>query len=372
MSSKRRLIIVLLILVLFMQSAFAAGKLKNKKKSIDKKINEKKTEINIKQKKSSNIYNNIVKYGNNISSLNTSITNLNKAIESTSDKIYKKNIELDDAKERLKENDALFRKRLRNMYMNSDDSYVTVLLSAKSLDDYLSKKNMVQKIAIRDRNLISSIENEVDNIVNLKKNLETLKANQVENKNKLSSQKNEVAKLKTEQEKQFNILKNDIEQAKKSLAKLEQDSKNLSAQILRLQSNTKKFVGGALGWPLPGHYKISSGYGRRTHPIFKVSRLHTGIDIPAARGTGIVAAADGTVIFSGRYAGYGNLILVDHGGKIVTGYAHCSSLLKSKGATVKKGQKIAKVGSTGFSTGPHLHFEVRKNGNFTNPIGWLK
>lgn len=372
MSSKKRIILALLIIVISVQSVFAAGKLKNKKKTIDKKINQTKTEINIKQKKSTNIYNSIVKYGNNISSLNASINQLNKEIENTDIKINEKNVELEDANQRLKENDALFRKRLRSMYMNSDDDYVAVLLSSKSLDDYLSKKNMVQKLAQRDKKLISSIETEVDNIVTIRTSLETLKASQIENKNKLSDQKTEVAKLKTEQEKQFNILKNDIEQAKKSLAKLEKDSKNLGAQILKLQSNTKKFVGGKLGWPLPGHYKISSGYGRRNHPIFKVSRLHTGIDIPAATGTTIVAAADGTVIFSGRYAGYGNLILVDHGGKIVTGYAHCSRLLKSKGAKVTKGQAIAKVGSTGFSTGPHLHFEVRKNGNFTNPIGWVK
>lgn len=355
-----------------MQTVFAASKLKNKKKTIDKKINQKKSEINLKQKKSTNIYNTIVKYGNNISSLNTSITNLNKAIETTDVKINEQNNELADANKRLKDNDALFRKRLRSMYMNSDDNYVTILLSAQSLDEYLSKKNLVQKIAQRDKKLIESIETEVDKIVTLKSSLEQLKANQVDNKNKLSNQKNEVAKLKSEQENQFNILKNDIEKAKKSLAKLEKDSKNLGAQILKLQSNTRKFVGGKLGWPLPGHYRISSGYGRRKHPIFKVSRLHSGIDIPAPSGTTIVAAASGTVIFSGRYAGYGNLILVDHGGKIVTGYAHCSRLLKSKGAKVSKGQAIAKVGSTGFSTGPHLHFEVRKNGNFTNPTGWLR
>ena len=372
MSRKGRLIIVLLLIALSMQSVFAAGKLKNKKNTIDKEINKKKTEINIKQKKSTSIYNNIVRYGNDISSLNSSISKLNKDIEATEIKISEKNIELEDANQRLKENDALFRKRLRSMYINSDDNYITVLLSAKSLDDYLSRKNMVQKMAQRDKNLINSIETEVDNIVNIKTSLENLKASQEENKEKLSSKKNEVAKLKNEQEQQFNILKNDIEQAKKSLAKLEKDSKNIGAQILKLQSNTKKFVGGKLGWPLPGHYKISSGYGRRSHPIFKVSRLHTGIDIPAPSGTNIVAAADGTVIFSGRYAGYGNLILVDHGGKIVTGYAHCSRLLKSKGAKVTKGQAIAKVGSTGFSTGPHLHFEVRKNGNFTNPVGWVK
>lgn len=372
MFNRKRFIIVLLIIVLSFQSVFAAGKLKNKKKNIDKKIKDTKTEINIKQKESTSVYNTILKFGNNISILNTSIVNLNTAIIDTDKKIAQKSSELEDAKERLKENDSLFRKRLRSMYMNSDDNYVTVLLSSKSLDDCLSKKNMVQKMAKRDKKLIESIEGEVDNIVKIKTTLENLKTTQVQNKNKLSSQKDEVSKLKIEQEKQFTILKNDIEKAKKSLAKLERDSRNLSAQILKLQSSTKKFVGGKLGWPLPGYTRISSGYGYRTHPILNIRRLHSGIDIPAPTGTNIVAAASGTVIFAGKYGGYGNLILVDHGGKIVTGYAHCSRLLKSKGAKVTKGQAIAKVGSTGFSTGAHLHFEVRKNGNFTNPINWVR
>lgn len=372
MFKNKKTIIILLIIALSFQSVFAAGKLKNKKKNIDKRINETKTEINIKKKESSSVYSKILKYGNNISSLNLSIDNLNKSIEDTDIKINRKNEELLDAQERLKENDSLFRKRIRSMYMNTDDNYITVLLSSKSLDDYLSKKNMVQRMAKRDKKLIESIESEVDNIVALKTSLESLKTSQVDNKNKLSSQKDEVSKLKVEQEKQFKILQNDIEKAKKSLAKLEKDSRNLSAQILKLQSNTKKFVGGKLGWPLPGYSRISSPYGYRTHPILKITRLHSGIDIPAPNGTNIVSAADGVVIFAGKYGGYGNLILVDHGGKIVTGYAHCSRLLKSKGAKVRKGEAIAKVGSTGFSTGAHLHFEVRKNGNFTNPINWVR
>ena len=116
----------------------------------------------------------------------------------------------------------------------------------------------------------------------------------------------------------------------------------------------------------------SSYYGYRLHPILKVKKFHTGIDIPAPTGTSIVAAGEGTVIYSGTLGGYGKTIMIDHDGGIVTLYGHNSSLLVKEGQDVKRGDIIAKAGSTGMSTGPHCHFEVRKNGVYEDPVPWLK
>ncbi len=125
-------------------------------------------------------------------------------------------------------------------------------------------------------------------------------------------------------------------------------------------------------WPAPGNGRVSSPFGYRIHPIFHTKKLHTGIDIPASTGSSIVAASSGTVIHSGWLGGYGNVVMIDHGGGIVTLYAHNSSLTVSKGQSVSRGSLIAKAGSTGNSTGPHLHFEVRQNGKYIDPLPWVR
>lgn len=129
---------------------------------------------------------------------------------------------------------------------------------------------------------------------------------------------------------------------------------------------------GIFSWPVRGNYRISSYFGYRIHPIWRDRRLHTGIDIPAKTGTDVIAAEDGIVIFSGSRGGYGRTIIINHGGGISTLYAHNSSLVVSAGKEVKKGDVIAKIGSTGTSTGAHLHFEVRKNGTPVDPLSWFR
>ena len=127
-----------------------------------------------------------------------------------------------------------------------------------------------------------------------------------------------------------------------------------------------------MAWPVPSSSRITSPYGYRTHPILRTRSFHSGVDIAAPTGTPIVAANDGTVIYSGTRGGYGKCIIIDHGGGTATLYAHCSQLLVSSGTTVSRGSTIAKVGSTGQSTGPHCHFEVRINGSTTEPMAYLR
>ena len=133
----------------------------------------------------------------------------------------------------------------------------------------------------------------------------------------------------------------------------------------------EEYIGGELAWPLPGYATITSGYGMRMHPIFGVYRLHTGVDIGAPLGSIIVAANEGVVILSEYSSSYGNYVMIDHGGGVITLYAHGLESWVEVGQEVKKGDEIMLVGSTGWSTGPHLHFEVRINGETLDPLPYI-
>ena len=175
-----------------------------------------------------------------------------------------------------------------------------------------------------------------------------------------------LAELKTNED----ILEKSIDDIQKKADELEAELKRIASS-----SSTSKYTGGTMTWPLPNYYTVTSPFGNRLHPILKKYKMHTGIDIAGAgcNGKNIVAAASGKVITAGWISGYGYTVMIDHGGGIVTLYAHSQKLLVKVGEQVKAGQAIALVGSTGNSTGPHLHFEVRENGKYVNPLdGYLK
>lgn len=147
-------------------------------------------------------------------------------------------------------------------------------------------------------------------------------------------------------------------------------NKNKSA--LTYSANPVKYTGGKFLWPVPSSSRITSEYGYRIHPVYKTRKFHSGIDIAAGYGVNILASADGTVTLATDNGGYGKCIIINHGSGLATLYAHNSTLLVSKGDKVTRGQIIAKAGSTGVSTGPHLHYEVRVNGSTTDPVQYLK
>ena len=142
-------------------------------------------------------------------------------------------------------------------------------------------------------------------------------------------------------------------------------------RILKKVQKPAKYIGGELAWPVPGYTRISSKYGMRTHPITGVYKLHTGVDISAPMGANFIAANDGVVTKAGMNSAYGNMVIIDHGGGISTLYAHGSEILVQVGQVVKRGDAVLKVGSTGYSTGPHAHFEVRMDGVVTDPMPYI-
>jgi len=263
--------------------------------------------------------------------------------------------------------------RLVFIYEQGESSFLEVLLSANDIKDFLSRFDMLNSIVEQDRDLINTINSKKRELDMKKSDLEVHKRelqvaqeSQEGKKQLLASQLNEKKVVLT-----------DVQQEKEKLAQaleeLEQASRQAEAMIRKLQSNsTGASIGtGSYTWPTPGYRNITSAYGMRFHPILKTNKLHTGVDIGAPSGVSIVAADGGTVIFSGWLGAYGQTIIIDHGAGMSTLYGHQSQLLVAEGKSVSKGATIGRVGSTGWSTGAHLHFEVRLNGSPVNPMAYI-
>ena len=145
----------------------------------------------------------------------------------------------------------------------------------------------------------------------------------------------------------------------------------LDILLATMEENGSQYVGGTFAWPAPGYYTITSPYGMRNHPVIHVYTNHSGMDIGAPMGSYAIAANDGVVTTATYSNSYGNMVIINHGGGITTLYGHASQLLVQVGDVVKRGDPILKVGSTGWSTGPHLHFEIRVNGKTIDPYPYV-
>jgi murein DD-endopeptidase MepM/ murein hydrolase activator NlpD len=269
----------------------------------------------------------------------------------------------------------LVKTRLNVMYQNSSATMLDTLLESKNVIEFYERLQYMSIIAQSDSELISDLNaDKLD--VEYKKKMQLAAEALLEDK--ASEKRDKLATLKNSRAE----LEDQLSRSKAELAKLEKEEDALLAESKRLQSviknlsrSTGKYAGGTMKWPLPSSFSITSTFGMRKHPILRKYKMHTGIDIDGETGNSIIAANKGTVIMAqyDNSGGYGRMIVIDHGGGISTLYAHCSKLLVSVGDVVKSGEVIARVGSTGLSTGSHLHFEVRKNGDPVNPLkGYLK
>jgi murein DD-endopeptidase MepM/ murein hydrolase activator NlpD len=251
-----------------------------------------------------------------------------------------------------------------------------VAFQATSVSDFLSRFDMLEELVEQDVELLNEIEAQINEVEEKKAALEKQRNRIKEIKDASENQKRLLAKKQQEKKQWIEKVEQDKKEVEKYLDELERLSAQIAAQIKKIQQerakNSKNQFNGVFSWPTPGYTSITSEYGYRIHPILKTKRMHTGIDIGAPAGTSIKAVADGTVIFAGWLGAYGNATVIDHGGGISSMYAHQSSILVKENQDVKKGDVIGKVGSTGWSTGPHLHFEVRKDGDPINPWNYLK
>lgn len=292
--------------------------------------------------------------------------------------------QLEEAKKALQEatekRDAQFEllgSRMRFLQQKGSSGYLEILFDAQSFSDLFLRMQYVNDIMGYDKEILEELEETQRTIEKKKKEIEKNKAEQEEvvklQKEKLAEQQEVVNEKKS----LVASYQSDLSKYEQMVAANEKADKEVLNQIAKQQSQSGSsskvyYTGnGSLGWPVPGYSSISSGFVTRTSPITGKRESHSGLDIPAAYGTPIVAAEAGKVTYSGWMNGYGNTIIIDHGGGLSTLYGHNSSLVAKVGQVVSRGQTVAKCGSTGWSTGNHCHFSVLKNGAYVNPNGYL-
>lgn len=291
----------------------------------------------------------------NINKLAGEIDNLSNSIMQTENEYNKKLEQLEG--------------RFRVMYRNANVSKLEFLLESGSISEFFQRVRWLKRVFSKDKEVMADFEN-IKKDLAVKKGLLEIEKNDIQQT--ADSKRDEIIALSVNRssvEERICITKSNLDYWAEMENKFAQKSIELE-QTIRMLSGGGSYTGGNMAWPTPGCTYITQYYGTFIHPILGDYRDHFAIDIGAFYGSPIVASNSGTVINCGWIDGYGNTVIIDHGGGISTLYAHASSLATYNGAYVEKGSIIAYIGSTGMSTGPHLHFEVRVNGVCVNPLDY--
>ena len=302
------------------------------------------------------------------------------AYNEVSDQLTKVKAEIDDNTVLLEETErdlakrnVKLSKRVRDIYINGQISYIDVLFGAKDFSDFLTRMDILKRIIKHDYDLIMKVKADRQVVMDTRAKLEQDKADVEVLVTNAEEKQAVMLEKKREQQALLDKAQYDKEVSEQAYEEIMAASQEITNMIRRSQMTSSGYASvtgsGAMIWPLDG--PITSEFGWRTHPIFGTQRYHSGLDIGGDYGLPIVAAASGTVIHSGWISGYGYTVIIDHGGGITTLYGHNSSLSVDVGDVVSQGQTIALCGSTGNSTGPHCHFEVRENGEPVSPYGYL-
>ena len=314
-----------------------------------------------------------------ISQYNTMITEKEEEIEETTQ-------DLAAAIDLQEQQYAAMKKRIQFMYERSDSFYLETLFGSNSIAGIVNRADYIEALSRYDREKLDEYVETRKYVELCKEELEVEKQLLDEAKEAVEQEEANVSTMIGEKEAQILSVSSDISNKEAAIKEYEDMIAQENAEIAALEkavaeekarleaenAQARIYNGGMFAWPCPSYKRISDEYGNRMHPTLGVEKFHNGLDMAAPSGSSILAAYDGDVVAADYSASMGNYIMIDHGSGLYTIYMHCSALYVSKGQSVSKGQNIAAVGSTGRSTGPHLHFGVRLNGSYVSPWNYLK
>lgn len=368
------MISILICAISFVSYAADLNELQEQKDKIQTQIEESNHQlIDVNDELTENLKQ-IQKLDESIQTTKETLDHLNTEITKKEEEISKIETELETITKKYNSQKELLDARLVAMYETENTNYLDVVLGARSISDFISSYYLIAEIASYDIDLLELVENQKKQIE--EKNLQISNQKEKLEKEKRTAQKTEIALSNTKILRQNYIqklseeeqaLQAEIDEYNNQVNEIEAEIKSLAATV----SFGEDYRGGAMKWPIYGHYNITSNYGMRTHPITGVYKLHTGVDISATVGTDFTAMADGIIVKAEYNSAYGNMVIIDHGGGVQTLYAHGSQIIATLGQEVHAGDVVLKVGSTGYSTGPHAHFEVRINGSPVNPLEYV-
>lgn len=404
MNKRTRVCFASLSAVIFAVNAVSAktiNELKQQSQGIKNQISDAKSQLSSVISQKEDTQSEIRRLDNELADVQAQLDRLIAELEETSQRLDLTTEELEKATTQKKEQYETLKQRVRIMYENGTAGYLETLLDAKDMSDFLQRMEYTNRIMEYDRHLLESFEKvetlistSVDRIEQDKARLEVLQKETEDEQELLNTkiaEKNELVKKLDSSEETYRDQIAELESQDadiQAMIKKKQAAAAAAAQPSRDRSSARSSGGyssyqpsnvvyasnGAnFMYPVPAYsgYTPNSGYGYRSSPISGGSEFHTGLDLKATLNTDVVAAESGTVIYAGWRGGYGNCVIIDHGGGISTLYAHNNALCVTNGQSVAKGQVISKAGTTGYSTGVHLHFEVRINGAHTNPTPYI-
>lgn len=386
MKKRSNLIVAISIFVIFIMffipnaSIFASTleeqleQIKKEKEQTKQKLEEAKKKEQEYLKQVNQVETQLLSSLDQLNALNKSLADVKSDIDKTNIDLAIKENDLAEINKELDSKEAILNNRVAAIYKNRGSSFFEILFKSKSFIEFLSKLKLMNLLAAQDAKIIEDIKEKKNATLSIKQSIMELKKKQDE-------QKSNLEKLVTQAEQKKAEVTNILDQKKDLLSSARADKNALlamQAQQIAKEQEIQRILeslrygsapNGKLMWPVAG--RLTSGFGMRRHPIFGGMRMHTGIDLSAPNGTPVFAADGGQVLQAGYDSGYGNSILIYHGGGFATFYPHLSGFAISQGQMVKRGQLIGYVGTTGWTTGPHLHFEVRINGVPQNPLGYL-